>query len=563
VRGTALARAGLDALARTLSRAAGRPPLDLDGLLASDARIVEVGAGDLRLAEALAARGACVLALARVASEEARGELEARHPGLAGALFRCEHASQVGENNAEILVLSDPALAEEGLPRRHRQARIWIFAPAGGPAAWRAARAVLRGVRAGPWRGRLRFLGAGAVRAAGSARLGLAFENLTRRPESPRRHLAPAVGLERFCATLEEGGVRYAILRWFEALPAFPPGEDVDLLVADEDVPAVEGLFARRAGLLPFDLYSVSGLPGTAHRRMAYFPPAAARALLERSVVRRPPFRVPCPEDHFRSLAYHALYHKGEASGIPSAGGGPGTGGPPPEHDYTGRLAELARTLRIPVRITFEDLDAYLASEGWRPPLDALARLARRNRWAAARVAELVGTGSEAYRGLVVFFLRRRALELGFAEEISTQLAEAGFTVLLSRKLAAEARERVERQARGGNWGPGPFPRSGGPPELALVAYDAAPLPPTPAERARHPGLENGRLRVKEEIRDRLNARLPPPERCNWLHSSDNAWGAAEYLRLALPDALPSIFERVEQLRAAAAGRRPDPHPPG
>ena len=60
------------------------------------------------------------------------------------------------------------------------------------------------------------------------------------------------------------------------------------------------------------------------------------------------------------------------------------------------------------------------APDRWRPPLDTLARLGRRNAWLARRVARLVAEHSNAGPpGLAIFLLRQRAVELGRAEEIA------------------------------------------------------------------------------------------------------------------------------------------------
>ena len=133
-------------------------------------------------------------------------------------------------------------------------------------------------------------------------------------------------------------------------------------------------------GIQPIDLYSVTGLPGADFRSMPYYPPYLAEELLDRAVSHRGLCSVPAPREHFLSLAYHALYHKGAGSGIPLSGDerlGKGRAG----HDYVAILRRLAVGLGIDVAITLEALDAYLDSQGWRPPHDMLIRLSRRNRW--------------------------------------------------------------------------------------------------------------------------------------------------------------------------------------
>jgi hypothetical protein len=200
------------------------------------------------------------------------------------------------------------------------------------------------------------------------------------REPSPRRYIPAALGVGGFFEELRRRRVAYVVLRWFELLPEIAPGEDIDLLVADEDLPAMAALLDGEAGLVPCDVYTVSGMPGTDYRRMAYYPPDMARGILMRGVLVNGLYRSPCPEDHFLSLAYHALYHKGTDSGLPSATPGvvPISA---PEHDYAASLAGLAATLRWDVGITMEALDEALAKRGWRPPPSSLERLAEHNIW--------------------------------------------------------------------------------------------------------------------------------------------------------------------------------------
>jgi hypothetical protein len=114
-------------------------------------------------------------------------------------------------------------------------------------------------------------------------------------PESrARRQLRIGLDWDAFFAALSERGIRYVVLRWFESLPAVAPGEDVDLLIADEDIGRIGDLCGRwRTGRV-CDVYSVTGLPGSDFRKMAYYPPACATRILERAVLQQGRFRVPC-----------------------------------------------------------------------------------------------------------------------------------------------------------------------------------------------------------------------------------------------------------------------------
>jgi hypothetical protein len=65
---------------------------------------------------------------------------------------------------------------------------------------------------------------------------------LARPPSNARRYLRRGISVDEFLSRLTATGVRYAVLRWFETLPAVDPGDDIDMLVADENLPFVESL---------------------------------------------------------------------------------------------------------------------------------------------------------------------------------------------------------------------------------------------------------------------------------------------------------------------------------
>jgi hypothetical protein len=506
-------------------------------------RIIEFGATDGALGEGLSRAGYHqFLAVAR--SEAVAARLAKRHPGLHSRLTSARIARAVRQNNGEVLVLNRGSGLHLGRFRSLRHAS-WIAVPVR-PTPWLIVSVLLGLIQ---WMlGRITppLLLTLSDSRGKTVRL-LTFGVRRRQERAARRFVPHVLGVERFLRRLERAGLRHAVLRWFETLPTLPPGEDLDLLVDDADLDSVSALLDEGPGLQPVDLYSTTGLPGADYRRMPYFPPYVAEQILTRAELRRGLCRVPSPEDHFLSLAYHALYHKGTKSGLPQ-GGTTASNVTRVEHDYTNILRRLAAALGIEVPITLADLDAYLDARNWRPPHDMLVRLGRRNAWLRSRVAAERDHGDP---GLSVFLLRAAALARGGEAKATALLERHGFVVVRTHTIAAEQVSAVARSIRGGNWGAGPWPASGGPPAVAIVAYDTDPIRPSRRDRRKFPFLVNARLLAKNKVRDAFNEGLPPSQHCNVVHSSDNGREALDYLRTILPHAVHEVLAEVARLRSS------------
>jgi hypothetical protein len=196
----------------------------------------------------------------------------------------------------------------------------------------------------------------------------------------PHRHQ-----VDGFLRNLVAANIPHAVLRWFESLPTIEPGEDIDLLVGDKQLNRVREILSSGIGIQPIDLYSVSGQEGSDFRGQPYLPPHFAEELLERAQLQRNLCRVPALREHFLSLAYHAVYHKGYDSGLASCDVSKPVRGSA-EHNYHAVLSELADRLGVDVPITLDDLDFHLAIQGWRPPRETLQLLARHNSWLQSRL---------------------------------------------------------------------------------------------------------------------------------------------------------------------------------
>jgi hypothetical protein len=517
----------------------------LEELFTRGLRIIEIGANDLTLATYLRARDQKYLGLV---NEQLLPETP---PDLAPYIWPYTSAKQLEQNNAQVLILSGDTGWHLWAFDAYAHAQYVLWSPQG---RWELP-GVLFGLLKNIVLQRVRFAGLERLTLLdGTKRSFLVLEVLKRKAPHARRHLSPSLGIEGFFRCLRQKNVNYTLLRWFETLPVVPEGEDVDLLVADEDLATVEKVLDEQPGILPCDLYSVSGTPGTDYKGMAYYPPPQATELITNAVWQDELYRVPPPDLHFLSLAYHALYHKGYGAGLPTLQEGLGS---QKEHDYTATLERLAASLELELPITMEGLDHYLAGKGWQPASDTLARFTPHNPWLAAHLSMRRHQVENNHAGLAVFFIRQRALDLGYEATVLKQLESEGFYILKTQPLTPEAGERVRRGTRGGNWGKGPYSISGGAPAVAVLCLDLLPIPPSSKTKKRFPALENERLLVKEKLRTRLNATLPEYEHSNLIHSSDNRAEALYYLQLALPEEKNELLARAEALQRAFTTDQP------
>ena len=218
--------------------------------------------------------------------------------------------------------------------------------------------------------------------------LGKRAQALICKVANPKREcFVPAdIGIKDFFARLDERNVEYVLLRWFEKLPELDPNHDFDMLVAHSSVTAMEMELSHWPVGHPVDIFSFGGGRGEGQPEPALsfrptrrtFPDHLARRIIDNRVKFNDICYVPSPQDHFCSLAYHATYIKGAASGL-GAGGQSGADAPAASHDYAAVLRALgARVgITVPPDVSRDWLDAKLTELGWRPDPEDLPNSAR------------------------------------------------------------------------------------------------------------------------------------------------------------------------------------------
>ncbi len=365
-----------------------------------------------------------------------------------------------------------------------------------------------------------------------------------------RRFVNPALGRLGLFQKLHERQIRYVVLRWFHDLPDWPTGEDIDILIDIKDLDRVNDLFVFNDQSIPCDLYASSAAKGADMKGLAYFPTNLADQLLESRVMHNGYCYVPDPEKYFLSLAFHAVYHKAESSGLPwDETTASAETLADVDHNYASVLKPVipARFGEVPMTLT--GLHRFLASQGWAPAIDTLRKFAifkpSLHQLTPPQVSNRDGE-------LLLFVFRQSAVDNDIVDESIEMLEKKQRLEVVSRIKLSEAESKVAAaNIRGGNWGRGPYKTSGGPPAEIVAFFDYHPEALSSRQQNRYPHVQNRRVLLKSKIRDRLNSRLPKQKQNNCVHTADDHVEAQEYLQALGPEIHDDVIGKVDRIREA------------
>jgi len=516
----------------------------LRDILPGDSKIIEIDPPDPYLAEWLV-EGGYSNYIGLIDCPKMQRDFVTAKPRLEGFFHKLESPRQIVLNNAEALIFSGASVKYLLDPIYFRHAHHVII---------RLTRqlSTLTGVPLFVYRlvgGHLQFDNYTSYLNSRGSREFLVICKVSRPTEPASRYsryyISPEIGVMEFLNELNKKNVEYVVLRWFERLPHLGSDEDLDILVADCDFERVRQMLSKKPGLFPADVYTCSGIPGSAYHGIPYYSPGLSREILDQRVWYRDSFYVPNRECYFLSLAYHALYHKGQLSGS-SRSEDHMSKASANVHDYEAQLSSLARELGIDVEITLEALHRYLVKNGWGPPTDTLNRLSVHNPWIARMTERMDNDLTDGE--LIVYILRRYATDHNLQNKVVDLLTWFGLAIILTKPLTAEEQYRAERWVRGGIWDKWNAEVDPGGPSYLIVAFDYNPLPLKQKSR-RHPMVRNKHFFHKYEIRNYFNPDIPEDQQVNVIHSSDNEAGAWNYLEIIMP-------QSVAQLRANIQARR-------
>ena len=343
-----------------------------------------------------------------------------------------------------------------------------------------------------------------------------------------------------FFAELHKSNIDYVVLRWFDEVPLTKLEEenmkkDIDILFHHSDLKKVIKIAVKFPGKVLAEFYSVEGKKGTAARGYPYYPPVLAEKILQSRVLHKNSFYIPASFEHFQSLLYHIVYHKGYESGLPvDASTAPQQEG---KRDYLKTLTSMSQQLDIelPEPITLFSLHDYLNKTGWTMPYDLKLRWNNQQKWLKTlckKEENLDFTYASQLPELIVFLIRSDATVSANIKQSTIDKIESRFNILQTIDLDKEAQQRVSLNVRGGNW----IEHSGKiftPALTAVICHDSDPikLKKSDPRYRKNPHITNAKVLDKNIIRDEINI-LFPDDKYNRtvLHSSDNTMEAHHHL---------------------------------
>lgn len=360
-----------------------------------------------------------------------------------------------------------------------------------------------------------------------------------------RHYLSPEISLDSFFTALNMHGLQYVILRWYDQLPFTDISEDIDLLVSDEDIETVQYIINEKVGILPFDLYSISGMPGSDFKNIAYYPPYLGERILNGRTFWNGKFFIPNKQDYFLSLMYHAVYHKGEKSGIPIDQDEQGKN-EMADHEYLVILQKLALENNVELKeLNLMYFHNFLKQQGWAPATDTIRKLSGTSgKWLESTI-QPNAEDFEKNGELMVFVVREWATERRMMDYMIDWFEKAGLNTVKAVELNDEQKRKAAQNLRGGNWGKGPWPVSGGDPAALLVMYDYHPRALKEKMKKRYPHVSNELYLLKEKLREEINASLSKSEKVNPIHSADDEIEALDYISAVVPEMLMEIKETI------------------
>ena len=362
--------------------------------------------------------------------------------------------------------------------------------------------------------------------------------------------------LDKFYNSLKLEGVEYLILRWTDNFPKNKQEEelykdDIDHLIADNEVDVILKLASENPGPVKCDFYSKSGRAGTTYQGFPYYPPILADELMSNRHYEKRGFYRPSKLHEFLAFSYHLCYHKGLLSGIES-GFESCKPKPFPNKNYFKEFKKLGKQANINIS---DDLSLYkihklLKLHSWDMPLDLMTRWPDQHDFIKQLIKKEIEENKDTLRILdnYTIFVLRDDCDTIELEEIAISMIKDRFKIIDIIRLDYHQRKAFLTKTRGGNWFEKYNLGEVGP-SVAIICKNSENQGPLPSSmslekiRKRYPHLANTDVLIKREIRKKLIEIHPNRSKIVAIHATDNSIDTMSCLRALLD---PTIFEKLK-----------------
>ena len=341
--------------------------------------------------------------------------------------------------------------------------------------------------------------------------------NSNQRKLNVRCYLRPEYNLNIFfekCIYLD-----YIILRWFYNLPVIDEGEDIDILINDEDYYEMEKYMQHEKTDYKFDIYRVSYCDWA--RKMPYIHPEFAKTLLMNKILYKSLYQVPNDYFYFMVVIYHIVYHKGIDSNIRINNKEKLN----EDNRYVKELNYIINRDSKIKSITNHDefslsyFHELLFKNGYSPNIEYIRMFSRKNK-TCPFLKSLYNFTEFNSELLTVFVFRSLCHDMDFIKSSIKKIVETGFHILDIRSNNGKLNE-----TRCSNWG-SPYPICGGTPHIIVIGF----LKSGKYEIIDVSGFKQYKIiyNLKCEIRDDFNQKYNI--KTNILHSSDDYLDSKLYI---------------------------------
>ena len=338
-------------------------------------------------------------------------------------------------------------------------------------------------------------------------------------------NISNKIGISGLLEFLKEKKVRYLVPRFYEELPNLEKSQgDLDLIVDGEDKNIVIDFLMNNPGDIPIDVYTDNG---TDFHGMSYLPPKMAKTSLMRRIPGPGGSFIPTKKDELDSIIYHALYHKGYLSRIKSETSINQKNDE--DNKYTLAINRLSRDLGLNVGDTLEELDHYMATEGWRPAIDTLAKIAQWNEWVRDYHMKI----NFEYVPLYILILKEGLRGSKKEELLLEKCFEEGLKLIDEEELHPDIKKIAITELRGGIWND-----SLDDPKDVINFYPYKMMIFWDTYGRKHEGI----AKVKEKIRQ-----LVDTQKTSLVHSTDSYIESLDYIKVCMPDRF-SFYEDPQLL---------------